>query len=289
MEEPKYYFICKASDIIPYIPLLDKYFGYTAGYFSFAIQDLLHKGDIAPEEDFDVRIPYYVKVQEIIGLYSKYFKEPINPQLSDILVFISNLTFEDSLGKVMDSMQDTFEEMYCADEAREEFLEFYVWWKSRKNNGTIRIMSKGEVKGFNLENRMGWFDNMIEDYHKQFYSDITSVDQAKQILNKEKRGRKSSFESHNVKTIIYGLSQLMRDYGVTTSPYSTNLCRFICEYLVLIRFCTVNDPYNTPTNVKAKISNVLRGQEDVPKFYQMGEAFTVKNLEELKNIGTRKF
>ena len=289
MEEPKFYFVCKASGIISYIPLLDKYFGYTAGYFSFAIQDLLHKGVITTEEDFDVPIPCYVKVPEIIGLYSKYFKGPIDPQLSDILVFISNLTFEDSLSKSMNPIQDELNEMYTDEWVREEFLEFYVWWKSREDKNTIRIMSKGEVKGFNLENRMGWFDNMIEDYHKQFYSNIISVDQARQILNKEKRGRKSSFESNNVKTIIYGLSQLMRDYGVTTSPYSTNLCKFICEYLVLIRFCTVDDPYNTPANVKAKISNILRGQEEVPKFFQRGETFTETNRDNLKNRRVRKF
>ena len=244
---------------------------------------------MSPEDDFFVSIPCYVEVPEIIGLYSKYFKGPINPQLSDILVFISNLIYEDSLGKVMDSQQDTFEEMYCADEAREEFLEFYVWWKSRKDNGTIRIMSQGKKAGFNLNNRMGWFDNMIEDYHKQFYSDIESVEQAKQILNEEKRGRKTSFDSNNVKTVIYGMSQLMRDYGVTDSPYPTNLCKFICDYLVLIKYCIVDDPYNTPANVKAKISNVLRGQEAVPKFYRIGEVLPVTDLEELKEIGKRKF
>ena len=289
MEAPEFYFRCKASDLISYTPLLDKYFGYNPGYFSFAFQALLQKKTISPEDDFDVAIPRYVKVSDIIGLYSKYFKGAINPLLSDILVLIANLTYEDSLGRVMDSLQDTFEEIYRADEAREEFLEFYVWWKSRNDNGTIRIMSKGKRAGFNLNNRMGWFDNMIEDYHKQFYSDIASVEQAKQILDEEKRGRKTSFDSNNVKTIIYGMSQLMRDYYVTASPYSTNLCKFICDFLVLIKFCTADDPYNTPANVKAKISNVLRGQEAVPKFYPMGDVVPVTNREELQNVGKRKF
>lgn len=289
MEEPKSYYRCKASFLVSCIPLLEKYFGYGAGYFSYVIQDLIHKGEITPEDEFFVIIHCYVEESEIVELYSKYFKEPINPQLTELLFIISNYIYGDSLSESMNSIQDGLNEMYTDEWVREEFLEFYVWWKSREDKNTIRIMSKGEVKGFNLENRMGWFDNMIEDYHKQFYSNIISVDQARQILNKEKRGRKSSFESNNVKTIIYGLSQLMRDYGVTTSPYSTNLCKFICEYLVLIRFCTVDDPYNTPANVKAKISNILRGQEEVPKFFQRGETFTETNRDNLKNRGMRKF
>ena len=289
MEAPKSYISCKASDLIEYVPLFDKYFGYGAGYFSFKIQLLMKKGEILPDDDFDVQIPYYVSASEIADLYSKHFTEPVNQQLFDVLVLISNLIYGDSLGSVMDSMQDTFEEIYCADMAREEFLDFYIWWKSRKDHDTIRIMSKGKREGFNLENRMGWFDNMLEDYHKQFYPDITSVDQARKSLLKGKKGRKTSFDSNNIKTVIYGLSQLMKDYAITTSPYSTDLCKFICDYLVLIKYCPANDPYNTPANVKAKISNVIRGQEAVPRFQQVGEIRIVSDVKDLESVGGRRF
>lgn len=289
MKEPKAYFQCKASHIIKYAPQLDKYFGYNAGYYNHRIQLLMHKDEIEPDDDFDVIFPYYITFSEIEDLYSKFFTEPVNKQLFDVLTLISNLIYGDSLGRTMDSLQDAFEEIYYADMAREEFLEFYIWWKSRKDHDTIRIMSKGKREGFNLENRMGWFDNMIEDYHKRFYPDITSVEQARKSLVKEKKGRKTGFDSNNIKTVIYGLSQLMKDYAVTTSPYSTDLCKFIRDFLVLIKYCPAIDPYNTPSNIKAKISNVIRGKEAVPRFQQIGEVKIVTDRKELESAGRRRF
>lgn len=286
----------KVSQLMPYIDLLNEYFGLGIRYFDSTIQfqyDMNYsKGKKMPEEqDWEVYIPLYVEFETVDKMLERAGLSKDNSThqgIMDLLAILANLIYDKEYEKVRLAIRESpGDEAMQYEDVRKDLLNLYLFIND-PSTFLDREMSiqhaTGKVK---LQNFYGWFTRrMLKEYLDRYLPDITSLEQAKEALNayKKQAGRKSADEREQI--LIYGIYRIFHEQTEMDSDLPDRLCEFIFEYLKLIKVYDEEDVLDMST-MRPTIRYIIKKPVQ-PKF---GLGYELKEIshEDLKDISFKLY
>lgn len=285
------------SELMPYIDILDEYFGLGALFFSPTIQYLhgmyySEKKPIPEEMDTEILIPVYVQSEDVYSLLERAGLKRDNRRDYLVVMFtlylLANLIYDREYEKGLQAVYESIgDETLQYRQVKKDLLKLYLFLNdpmTRLDRPVSIQHATGTVK---LDNSFGWFTRrMLKGYLAEYLPDITSVEQAKEELEsyKKRAGRKSADAREQV--LIYGIYRMFHEQTEMKDDLPDRLCEFIFEYLKLIKVYDIEDTLDM-SNMRPTIRHIIKKPEQ-PKFGFSGKMRRVTE-EELKKIKTKLY
>ena len=166
---------------------------------------------------------------QVSSLMAKFDLEPID-EVVDILWLCANAGYDRSYEKY----EQAFEELIDEDEEvwntmKRDIIELHKLFDGKHNAHITVSIGKKSVEVTN------WFQRF---FHKYCYSELIDDDEVLEI-SKNKQGRPAKNRLEN--DIMYGMSQIAKDYKLVKGKAPKNLCLFIWDYMELMKMVNSDD------------------------------------------------
>lgn len=233
-EKKIYVYDVELRKIEPYIPLIKKYFGL---FVSDLEPELFHaKND--PERTY--RIPEFVTYEDIQNSFTKFFGNGLESETKIVstLWLVANFYFGDLYKLRQQQMiYDVGEEKYMWDYIREDIIKLYKLIEEHHDySGSIKVSIGGET--IEINNDYKWFFSLLRHHlFPHCIPEITSVEEANSDLLQNKKGGRPKSDPE-IKGMVYGVANLLRDESVVTAKAPKNLVLFIKEYITMMDLLT---------------------------------------------------
>ena len=293
---PKTALPIKVSRLMPYIDMLNEYFGLGIRYFDSAIQfqyDMNYsKGKPIPEDqDTEVLLPLYVEFETVRSMLENAGLSTDNGThlgMMSTLALLANLIYDKEYEKVVQAIwESACDEAMQYEAVRKDLLGLYLFLNDPSTflDREITIQhATGKVK---LQNCYGWFTRrMLKDYLDRYLPDITSMEQARRELGsyRKQAGRKSEDEREQI--LICGIYRMFHENTEMRSDLPDRLCEFIFEYLKLIKVYDKDDILDMST-MRPTIRYIVKKPVQ-PKF-GLGYETEEVPLEDVGTISSRLY
>jgi hypothetical protein len=207
---------------------------------------------IRTTEDFDAQI------KQIIDLCSQHIEEPdLLEQVVFVLVFMSAIFNRDINGLHLDEEMESMRLDYLHSTyiVRPDLLRLFIALNKpeHKYNTPMKICFKTDSPHL-IQNKDGWFSDMLNDYIKQKLGDIT-IEEAEEELDffySDAKGRKS--DNPYLNYIINGTYNFINHF-MPSDKVTVPQCKFLLEYLKIIGQAKDDDINLLQSMVKSLISS----------------------------------
>lgn len=190
-------------------------------------------------DDFGIRATedFYSQIDLIIALCEQHIKDPdLLNEAVFILIFMSAIFNRDMNGLYLDHEMESMKQDFLRSTyiVRPDLLRLFIALNKPKHKFEIPIKICFKTDSPHLiQNKDGWFSDMLNDYIKQKLGDIT-VEEAEEELDffySDEKGRKSDNPFLNY--IINGTYNFIK-YFMPSDKVTVEQCRFLLEYLKVI-------------------------------------------------------
>ena len=235
----------KLSQLMPYIDMLNEYFGLGIRYFDTTVQyqyDMNYsKGKPIPEEyDTELLLPLYVEFETVYSMLEKAGLSRDNGThigMMSTLALLANLIYDREYEKVIQAIWESrWDEAMRYEDVRKDLLSLYLFINDSGTFLDREITIQHATGKVRVQNSYGWFTRrMLRDYLDRYLPDIISAEQARRELDgyRKQAGRKSSDEREQV--LIYGIYRMFHENTEMKADLPDRLCGFIFDYLKLIK------------------------------------------------------
>lgn len=217
--------------------------------------------DIRTTEDFDVQI------KQIFDLCSQYIEEPDLLELVVfVLVFMSAIFNRDINGlhfdrEVEDMRLDYLRSTYVV---RPDLLRLFIALNKPKHEfeTPMKICFKTDSPHL-IQNKDGWFSDMLNDYIKQRLGDIT-VKEAEEELDffySDERGRKS--DNPYLNYIINGTYNFINHF-MPSDKVTVEQCKFLLDYLKVIGQVKEDDSLANLNTLQSAVKSLCTFADNKP-------------------------
>lgn len=286
----------KLSQLMPYIDMLNEYFGLGIRYFDTTVQyqyDMNYsKGKPIPEEyDAELLLPLHVDFETVFGMLEKAGLSRDNGThigMMSTLALLANLIYDREYEKVIQAIWESrWDEAMRYEDVRKDLLSLYLFINDSGTFLDREITIQHATGKVRVQNSYGWFTRrMLMDYLDRYLPDITSAEQARRELDgyRKQAGRKSSDEREQV--LIYGIYRMFHENTEMKADLPDRLCEFIFDYLKLIKVYDDGDVLDMST-MRPTIRYIIKKPVQ-PKF-GLGYAMEEVNRSELSRQQDRLY
>ena len=286
----------KLSQLMPYIDMLNEYFGLGIRYFDTTVQyqyDMNYsKGKPIPEEyDTELLLPLYVEFETVYSMLEKAGLSRDNGThigMMSTLALLANLIYDREYEKVIQAIWESrWDEAMRYEDVRKDLLSLYLFINDSGTFLDREITIQHATGKVRVQNSYGWFTRrMLRDYLDRYLPDIISAEQARRELDgyRKQAGRKSSDEREQV--LIYGIYRMFHENTEMKADLPDRLCGFIFDYLKLIKVYDDGDVLDMST-MRPTIRYIIKKPVQ-PKF-GLGYAMEEVNRSELSRQQDRLY
>lgn len=286
----------KLSQLMPYIDMLNEYFGLGIRYFDTTVQyqyDMNYsKGKPIPEEyDTELLLPLYVEFETVYSMLEKAGLSRDNGThigMMSTLALLANLIYDREYEKVIQAIWESrWDEAMRYEDVRKDLLSLYLFINDSGTFLDREITIQHATGKVRVQNSYGWFTRrMLRDYLDRYLPDIISAEQARRELDgyRKQAGRKSSDEREQV--LIYGIYRMFHENTEMKADLPDRLCEFIFDYLKLIKVYDDGDVLDMST-MRPTIRYIIKKPVQ-PKF-GLGYAMEEVNRSELSRQQDRLY
>lgn len=229
-------------EVAPILEKVKKYFGTNhTGLNSWA-------GTMLPDWEVDMEI--HISKEEIQGLFVKHFKtEPVD-DVCDILWLNANAGYDRSYEKRKEACKND-----NWDSIEKDLLNLYALLNKHPEGQPVKVTVGDDT--VELDNTLNWLCAFFKKHcFSKVLSDVTSVEQAQEIIDEMKRSAGHPTERWLENSIVNGVSNIAQDYHLVNGKAPKNLRSFIWEYMCLMKIISPNDPKIDDLWIKSQIRNL---------------------------------
>lgn len=208
--------------------------------------------------DMEIPIDIHISKEEIQELFARHFQiDPIE-EVCDILWLNANAGYDRSYEKRKKALIEHYESNTALlnwDCIEKDLLNLYALLNRHPEGEPIKVTIGDDT--VELDNTLNWLPIFFQKFcFSKVLSDVTSVEQAQEIIDEMKRSAGHPTERWLENSIVNGVSNIAQDYHLVNGKAPKNLRSFIWEYMCLMKIISPNDPKIDDQWIKSQIRNL---------------------------------
>lgn len=226
------------------LPLLEKYFGITAGYFNKELSDakclIPHReGNIVKysiKEDCNLVLPFrHLECHDLLSLINSY--GTITPIIEETLLLVAYCIRERQIdeNEYNDLVQFYSWDIYQSEWAH--LLLFMEQMEARTFQGneqtaiTIRT-NNGEAEKISIPNSDNWLFRLIKKELAGYFPEVQTAEEARQDIQRRKPSAGREKKNAIYSAVAYGIYRMLHEENAIPSQPDTpnELCQLIHDY-----------------------------------------------------------